>query len=136
MLIEYTPAKDNDVTAARGHDGFIASYTAADQFTGTPPRGATRLDNTHARTLLAHPRSAGEEGLCFAVFYFFSYIFSDCCQTNYLNIYTKFAGLVELWPLMNDLKLCPDPLWDVAVATNFVDKIDLQYTPCSSHDIH
>ena len=45
MLIEYTPAKDNDVTAARGHDGFIASYTAADQFTGTPPRGATRLDN-------------------------------------------------------------------------------------------
>ena len=75
MLIEYTPAKDNDVTAARGHDGFIASYTAADQFTGTPPRGATRLDNTHARTLLAHPRSAGEEGLCFAVFFISLVIF-------------------------------------------------------------
>ena len=33
--------------------------------------------------------------------------FSEICQTNYLNIYivTKFAGLVELWPQMNDLKL-------------------------------
>jgi len=28
-----------------------------------------------------------------------------------------------------------DPSRDVAVVTNFVGKIDLQYTPCSSHDI-
>ena len=28
-----------------------------------------------------------------------------------------------------------DPSRDVAVATNFVGKIDLQYSPCSSHDI-
>jgi len=28
-----------------------------------------------------------------------------------------------------------DPSKDVAVATNFVDKIDLHSTPCSSHDI-
>jgi len=28
-----------------------------------------------------------------------------------------------------------DPSWDVAVATNFVGKVDLQSTPCSSHNI-
>jgi len=32
---------------------------------------------------------------------FYNYIFADFCQTNYLNsyqpIFTKFAGLVELW---------------------------------------
>ena len=56
------------------------------------PLGLTIPTHVH---FLSHPRSAGEEGLCSAVFYFFSYIFSDCCQTNYLNIYTKLAGLVE-----------------------------------------
>ena len=37
-------------------------------------------------------------------------------------IFTQFAGLVELWLYMND------PSRDVAVATNFVGKIDLQST--------
>ena len=70
MLIEYTPAKDNDVTVARGHDGFIASYTAADQFTGTPPLGATRLDNTHARTLFIPPAKRRRGGIMFCCFLF------------------------------------------------------------------
>jgi len=45
-------------------------------------------------------------------------------------IFTKFAGLAELWPYVNDLKLSFR-----SVATNFVGKIDLQYSPYSSHDI-
>jgi len=43
-------------------------------------------------------------------FIFFNYIFSGFCQTSYLNIRTgpifaKFAGLAELCPEMNHLKL-------------------------------
>jgi len=37
---------------------------------------------------------------------------------------------------MNDMELFfIDLSRDVAEATNFVGKIDLQYSPCSSHDI-
>jgi len=51
-------------------------------------------------------------------------------------IFTKFAGSVELWPQINDVKLIFfDPSGDVAVATNFVGKIDLYSMPCSSNDI-
>jgi len=46
-------------------------------------------------------------------------------------IFTKFTGLVELWPWMNDVKLFFfDLSRDVAIATNFFfgGGIDLQYT--------
>ena len=44
-------------------------------------------------------------------------------------IFTQFAGMVELWLYMNDLKLLFfDPSRDVAVATNFMGKLDLQST--------
>jgi len=61
---------------------------------------------------------------------------SPITSTSTGPIFTKFAGLVELWPWMNDLKLFFDPSRDVAVATNFVGKIDLQSTPFTSRDIH
>ena len=45
-------------------------------------------------------------------------------------IFTKFAEFVELWPSTHDLKLFFfDPARNVAMATNFVSKIDLH----SSH---
>jgi len=49
----------------------------------------------------------GEGGLCFTRVYKY---FSDFCQTSYLYrpvgpIGTKSAGLVKLWPSMNDLKI-------------------------------
>jgi len=51
-------------------------------------------------------------------------------------IYSEFAGLIELWLLMNDLKLLfsiPQGTlpWQPIVWAN----IDLQSTPCSSRDI-
>jgi len=46
-------------------------------------------------------------------------------STSTRPIFTKFAGLVEVRPWMNDLKLFFDSSRDVAVATNFVGKIDL-----------
>ena len=84
-------------------------------------------------------RFAGEEGLCFAVFFKFnniSVIFvRPIISTSTGPIFTEFAGLVELRPQMNDRKFFFDSSRDVAVATNFLGKIDLQYTPYSSHDI-
>ena len=41
-------------------------------------------------------------------------------------VFMKFAGLVELWPETNALKLFFDLSRDVAVATNFVGKIDFR----------
>jgi len=46
------------------------------------------------RFWLSHPFCAGEEGLCFVVV--LKIYFSDFCPTNYLNIFTKFVGLVKL----------------------------------------
>jgi len=42
-----------------------------------------------------------------------------------------FTGFVELWSEINNLKFFFNPSRYVAVATNFVGKIDLQYSPCS-----
>jgi len=66
-------------------------------------------------------------------------IFSDFCHTNYLNIYR--ANLHEICRIGRslaadeELKLFFTPPRDVAVATNFVNKIDLHSTPCSSHEL-
>ena len=51
-------------------------------------------------------------------------------------IYSEFAGLIELWLLMNDLKL----LFSITQGTLpwqpiVWAKIDLQSTPCSSREI-
>jgi len=46
-------------------------------------------------------------------------------STSTRLIFTKFAGLVEVRPWLNDLKLFFDSSRDVAVATNFAGKIDL-----------
>jgi len=69
-----------------------------------------QLLNINESELLAHPLGAksGREGLMFCCCCF--YTFSDFYKTNYLNIYrisifARFAGLVELWTQMNDLKL-------------------------------
>ena len=59
---------------------------------------------------------------------------------NYLNIYR--TDIHEICRIGRTLAVDErseviffDPLGDVAVATNFVGKIFLQYTPCSSYDI-
>ena len=82
-------------------------------------------------------RNAGEEGLCFAVVCLIKNIFIDFCQTNYLNIYRtdiyeicRKTLAVDKW-----FEVIFDPSRDVVVVTNFVGKIDLQYSPCSSRDI-
>jgi len=69
-----------------------------------------QLLNINESELLAHPLGAksGREGLMFCCCCF--YTFNDFYKTNYLNIYrisifARFAGLVELWTQMNDLKL-------------------------------
>jgi len=68
---------------------------------------------------------------CFIYFY----IFSDFCQTNYLDICQ--TDLREICRIGRTLDVDGgseviffDPSRDVAVATNFVGKIDLQSTPC------
>ena len=69
----------------------------------------------------------------------FKNIFHDFCHTDYLNIcgtdFTIFAGLVELWPIEIKSEVIFRSLKGRCRATIFVDKIDLQYTPCSSRDI-
>jgi len=50
-------------------------------------------------------------------------------------IFTKFAGLVELWLLMKDLKLVFRPSRNVAVATNFCWFYRLLSTELGSHGI-
>jgi len=68
-------------------------------------------------------------------------IFNDSGRSVILTsttpILTKFAGLVELWLWMNDLKLLQlsDPSSDVAMATNFVGQLQAQSTELSSHVI-
>ena len=70
----------------------------------------------------------------------FKIYFSDFCQTNYLNIYR--TDLRKICRIVRTLAVDErseviffDPSRDVTVATNLVDKIGLQYTPCSSRDI-
>ena len=84
-------------------------------------------------------RSAGERGWCSADLSFLI-LSSAFCQTNYLNIYR--TDLHEICTIVRPLAVDElfeviffDPSRHVAVATNFVGKIDLQYLPCSSHDI-
>jgi len=65
----------------------------------------------------------------------FKYIFGDFCQTNFHAIY-----VTDLYEICRDVDeqaevIFFDPSRDVAVATNCVGKIDLQYPPCSSRDI-
>jgi len=75
----------------------------------------------------------------FWCFFYFKNIFVSSVRpiisTSTGLVFMKFAGLVELWPETNALKLFFDLSRDVAVATNFVGKIDFQYSPCSSCDI-
>jgi len=68
--------------------------------------------------------------------------FSDFCLTNfYLNIYR--TGINKICRIGRTLEAVDErfeviffgPSRDAAVATNFVDKIDLLPLPCSSHDI-
>jgi len=58
-------------------------------------------------------------------------------STSTRPTFTKCAGLVELWPLMNELKLFFRPLNERRRGNyQFVlAKIDLHSTPCSLHDI-
>jgi len=90
-------------------------------------------------------RSACEEGLCFAVFCLFKKIFlvyfSDFCQINYLNIYrTDLHEICRIYGTFvvdeQSVVIFFDPSRDIAVATNFVGKINLRDSPCCSHDIH
>ena len=73
--------------------------------------------------------------LQFLVLIFLLY-FSDFCQTNSFNIYR--ADLHEIcrigWTSAVDER-SEVISSDVVVATNFVGKIDLFPTPCSSHVI-
>jgi len=99
-------------------------------------------------TLLFHPlcakRSRG--GLCFADVLFFKDIFTDFCQTKYLNVYRTdlheicricrtLAADERSEVIFQHMKLFFDPSKDVAVTTNFMGKIDLHFTRCSSRDI-
>ena len=71
--------------------------------------------------------------------FYISNIFTDFCQTTYLDIYE--TDLHEICTVGRTLgvdersEVFFDPPRSVAVATNFVGKIDLHSTPCSSHDI-
>ena len=76
----------------------------------------------------------------FCCCFIFYYSFGDFFQTNYLNICR--TDLHQICRIGRTLAVDErykviffDLSRDVAVVTNFVGKIDLQYTPCSSHDI-
>ena len=70
------------------------------------------------------------------MFYLKKNIFSDFCRANYLNIYLhEICRICRTLTVDERSSYFFDLSRDVAVATNFVGKIDLQYTPCSSHDI-
>ena len=80
-----------------------------------------------------------EEGLCFAGVLFKKY-FNDFCQTNYLNIHQ--TDVHEICRIGRTLTVDErseviffDSPRDIAAVTNFVGKIDIQYSPWSSHDI-
>jgi len=69
-------------------------------------------------------------------------ISSAFSQTNYLSIYRTDRSSRSLQDWYRTFAVDErsevisfDPSRDVAVANNFVDKIDLQYTLCSSHYI-
>ena len=77
---------------------------------------------------------------CLKIFYL--NIFSDFFQTNYFNVYrTDYHEICRIGRTLAVDKQSKseviffDPSKDVAVATNFVGKIDLQYSPRSSYDI-
>jgi len=87
---------------------------------------------------LVSPPTRGGLIFCWC-FIFFKY-FSDFCQTNHLNIY--WTDLHEICRIGRTLAADKwrevnffDPSGDVAMATNFVGKIDLYSMPCSSNDI-
>ena len=95
--------------------------------------------NTHIHIIIptALPKLR-RGGLSFADV--FKIYFNDFCQTSYLNIYQ--TDLHEIFRIGRTLAVDErseviffDPSSDVAVATNFVGKIDLHSTPCSSYDI-
>jgi len=83
---------------------------------------------------LAHllMRSTGEEDLCFADV-LFKKIFVVISVRLIISTSAEliFTGFVELWSEINNLNFFFNPSRYVAVATNFVGKIDLQYSPCS-----
>jgi len=71
--------------------------------------------------LLAHHLCAKcrREGLTFCCWFLFLVISARPVISTYTRpIFTKFAGLVELWTQMNDLKFFFDPSGDIAMATN------------------
>ena len=88
-------------------------------------------------------QSAGEEGLSFAVMLFFNkkkVYFSHFCHINYLNIY--WTDLHEVCRIGRTSAVDErseviffDPPRDIAMVTNFVGTVYLQYSPYSSHDI-
>jgi len=72
--------------------------------------------------------------------FLFKNIFSDFCQTSYLNVYQ--TDLHDTCSIGRALAVDErseviffDPSKDVAAVSSFVDKIDLHSTRCSSHDI-
>jgi len=90
-------------------------------------------------------RSAAEKGYVLLMFYFLD-IFTDFCQTKYLNVYrTNLHEICRIGRtlaadersevIFQHMKLFFDPSKDVAVTTNFMGKIDLHFTRCSSSDI-
>jgi len=70
---------------------------------------------------------------------YFKNIFSDFCLTNYLNFYV--TDLHEICSIGRTLAIDERSEvifsipWGVAMATNILGKIDLQYALCSSHHI-
>jgi len=61
--------------------------------------------------------------------------FRPIISTSTEPTFTKFTALVKLCPQMNELKYFFDISREVAAATNFVGKIDLQFTPCSFNSL-
>jgi len=74
----------------------------------------------------------GCSGLCSASVYLFIIFLSisvgPIISISTGPIFTKFAGLVELWLYMRDMELVFDPARDVAVASNFVGLIYITAT--------
>ena len=134
-----SPQLIDDTPSCRRHlDAKAGSSVGHSPFPGHLPSPYIATLNTHSVTRIRPPAQGGAQArrACVVLlFYFFKYIlaisFRPIIATSTEPIFRKFVRLVELLAVDERHEVIFfDLSRDVAATTNFVGKIDLQYTPC------